>query len=154
MGALRLLTSTGKFSYCGYYGYYCWSYILFSWGYISTSTGRLSRLKNTSFLVSELIWMVNAQCFSCRYWLFHETSRRTDENEARPNDGNNVPFGAGGFHWQWSNFLLKYVFFFLLCFIYYKMSCISFVKTKKIYTYISDIAHVSNLGEKEENRKC
>jgi hypothetical protein len=35
-----------------------------------------------------------------RYWLFDEGSRRVDENEARPNVDNNVPFGAGGFHWQ------------------------------------------------------
>jgi hypothetical protein len=43
---------------------------------------------------------VNYIFFFYRHWLFDETSHRTDENEARPNVGNNVPFGAGGFHWQ------------------------------------------------------
>ena len=38
--------------------------------------------------------------FLYRYWLFDEGSHRADENEARPNVDNNVPFGAGGFHWQ------------------------------------------------------
>jgi hypothetical protein len=36
----------------------------------------------------------------CRHWLFDEASHRANENEARPNVGNNVPFGAGGFDWQ------------------------------------------------------
>ncbi len=40
------------------------------------------------------------QIFFYRHWLFDEASHRADENEARPNVGNNVPFGAGGFHWQ------------------------------------------------------
>ena len=33
-----------------------------------------------------------------RHWLFDEVRRPpTEENNTRPND---VPFGAGGFHWQ------------------------------------------------------
>ncbi len=35
-----------------------------------------------------------------RHWLFDEVRRTGDENETRPNAGNDVPFGAGGFHWQ------------------------------------------------------
>ena len=38
-------------------------------------------------------------CFS-RHWLFDEGSNRTNENDARPDVGNNPPFGAGGFNWQ------------------------------------------------------
>ncbi|CAF3369785.1 unnamed protein product [Rotaria socialis] len=34
------------------------------------------------------------------HWLFDETRRHRDENDTRPNAGNEVPFGAGGFHWQ------------------------------------------------------
>ncbi|CAF5193624.1 unnamed protein product, partial [Rotaria magnacalcarata] len=34
------------------------------------------------------------------HWLFDETRRHRDENDTRPNVGNEVPFGAGGFHWQ------------------------------------------------------
>ncbi len=35
-----------------------------------------------------------------RHWLFDEIRRPGDENDTRPNVGNDVPFGAGGFHWQ------------------------------------------------------
>jgi Derlin-2/3 len=34
------------------------------------------------------------------HWLFDEIRRPGDENDTRPNVGNDVPFGAGGFHWQ------------------------------------------------------
>jgi len=33
-------------------------------------------------------------------WIFDEASYHGEQNEARPNVGNNEPFGAGGFHWQ------------------------------------------------------
>jgi hypothetical protein len=32
--------------------------------------------------------------------LFDEIRRPADGNETRPNAGNDIPFGAGGFHWQ------------------------------------------------------
>jgi hypothetical protein len=35
-----------------------------------------------------------------RRWIFDEASYHGEQNEARPNVGNNEPFGAGGFHWQ------------------------------------------------------
>ena len=42
---------------------------------------------------------LSLSCFS-RHWLFDEGSNRTNENDARPDPGNNAPFGAGGFDWQ------------------------------------------------------
>lgn len=33
-------------------------------------------------------------------WLFDEIRSHQADNETRPNVGNDLPFGAGGFHWQ------------------------------------------------------
>lgn len=38
--------------------------------------------------------------FFDRQWLFDEIRHPIDDNDTRPNPGNDVPFGAGGFHWQ------------------------------------------------------
>jgi hypothetical protein len=38
--------------------------------------------------------------FFNRHWLFDEVRRPGDGDDTRPNVGNDVPFGAGGFHWQ------------------------------------------------------
>jgi hypothetical protein len=61
---------------------------------------RLLKTPRFLYVKSMMLSCSVTEICSSRHWLFDETSRRADENEARPNVGNNVPFGAGGFHWQ------------------------------------------------------